>query len=284
MKRRIFGTKKKKNGGSYSSPILANEEILKRRQQIFGIKKKQIDGVDLNEKAQLDLLEEIKKYYAEIPFEDNKKEALRYHFNNEFYSYSDAIFLYSVIRHFRPSRIIEVGSGYSSAVILDTNEHFLNNKCLCTFVEPYPERLLSILKEKDIEAQRIMKSFVQDIDLDTLDQLKENDILFVDSSHVAKTGSDVNHIFFEILPRLNKGVLIHFHDIFYPFEYPEKWILEQGRAFNEDYMLHAFLQYNTSFKIILFNTFLEYYYEDWFCKNMPLCLKNKGGSIWLQKL
>ncbi|NQS88701.1 hypothetical protein HQ584_02790 [Patescibacteria group bacterium] len=119
--------------------------------------------------------------------------------------------------------------------------------------------------------------------MESFKQLKENDILFIDTSHVSKTGSDVNYIFFDILPNLNSGVLIHFHDIFYPFEYPKKKILD-GHAFNECYILRAFLQYNTRFKIILFNTFLEHYYEDWFRQNMPLCLRNKGGSIWLRKV
>jgi predicted O-methyltransferase YrrM len=270
--------------GHSSDPVPVIEEIIKRKQQIFKIKKKEIDGIDLNEKAQLNLLEEIRKYYNEIPFEDDKKEELRYYFRNKLYSYSDAIFLYSVIRYFQPSRIIEIGSGFSSAVMLDTNEYFLENKCSCTFIEPYPEQFSSTMSEKDAKTHKIIKSFVQDVDLNVFKQLKENDILFVDSFHVAKTGSDVNHIFFEILPQLNRGVLIHFHDIFYPFEYPENWILEKNIAWNENYILRAFLQYNKNFKIILFNTFLEYYHEDWFCKNMPLCLKNKGGSIWLQKL
>ncbi|MBF0510802.1 MAG: class I SAM-dependent methyltransferase, partial [Candidatus Omnitrophica bacterium] len=122
-----------------------------------------------------------------------------------------------------------------------------------------------------------------DVDVSFFDELGENDILFVDSSHVSKTGSDVNHILFNILPKLNKGVLIHFHDIFYPFEYPKPWVLE-GRCWNEDYLLRAFLSYNNSFEIVVFNTFLEHFHEDWFKENMPLCLKNKGGSIWLRKI
>jgi len=114
--------------------------------------------------------------------------------------------------------------------------------------------------------------------------LKEDDILFIDSSHVSKIGSDLNYIFFEILPHLNSGVLIHFHDIFYPFEYPKKWILERNMVFNENYILRAFLEYNSAFNILIFNDFLQYYYKDWFSENMPLCLKNQGQSIWLRKL
>ncbi|NJR65857.1 MAG: class I SAM-dependent methyltransferase, partial [Leptolyngbyaceae cyanobacterium CRU_2_3] len=109
------------------------------------------------------------------------------------------------------------------------------------------------------------------------------DILFIDSTHVAKTGSDVNYIFGEILPNLQTGVYIHIHDIFYPFEYLREWVL-QGWAWNECYFLKAFLQYNQTFKIVLFNTFLEHRRPDWFRSHMPLCMKNLGGSIWLKKV
>jgi predicted O-methyltransferase YrrM len=269
--------------GHYYSPIPSQEEILKREKQIFDITKKEIDGVDLNEKDQLSLLREIKKYYDTIPFEDNKKDKLRYYFNNEFYGYSDAIFLYCLIRHFQPKQIIEVGSGFSSAVMLDTIELFLSNKVQCYFIDPYPQRLLTLLNEDDKKSHTIVGHRVQDVDSVFFEQLKENDILFIDSSHVSKTGSDVNYILFSILPNLNSGVLVHFHDIFYPFEYPREWVL-MGRGWNEDYIMRAFLQFNSRFKIILFTTFLVRFYEKWFQESMPLCLKNPGGGLWLRKL
>jgi len=112
--------------------------------------------------------------------------------------------------------------------------------------------------------------------------LGENDLLVIDSTHVLKTGSDVDRIFAEILPRLKQGVLIHFHDIFYPFEYPIDWV-RQGRAWNEIYALRTFLQYNTTFRIVFFNTCLELLIPEYFAEKMPLCLKNTGGSIWLRK-
>ena len=118
------------------------------------------------------------------------------------------------------------------------------------------------------------------MDLSVFDALSANDILFVDSTHVSKTGSDVNHLFFEILPRLASGVLVHLHDIFFPFEYPQDWVLG-GRSWNEIYMLRAFLQYNNAFRIVFMNTFLEHFHESRFADRMPLCLKNRGGSIWL---
>ena len=113
--------------------------------------------------------------------------------------------------------------------------------------------------------------------------LEKNDILFIDSTHVSKAGSDVNYILFEILPTLKEGVIIHFHDVFYPFEYPQGWI-EKGFAWNEDYLLRAFLMYNSNFELLFFNTYMEQFHKTWIAKNMPDILKNMGGGLWLRKV
>lgn len=268
--------------GHFYSPIPNPDDVKKRRDQIFDRSSADVSGINLNPKEQLALLNEFKTYYRELPFTAEKTEKTRYFFENDFYSYSDAIFLYSVIRHFRPKRIVEVGSGFSSFCILDTNETFFSNKIQCQFIEPYPDRLFSQLKASDREDNEVLVKELQDVELDFFQQLDENDLLVIDSTHVAKTGSDVNRIFFDILPQLKKGVLIHFHDIFFPFEYPESWVYE-GRAWNESYLLRAFLQYNDCFKVVLFNTYLAQFFTETFEKEFPLCLKNTGGSIWLRK-
>ncbi|MEO5998773.1 MAG: class I SAM-dependent methyltransferase [Chitinophagaceae bacterium] len=271
--------------GHYYSPIISVEEIKKQENEIFAIKSNKIAGIDLNENEQVRLLNEFAKTYQSIPFTEERQITLRYYYNNDWYRYSDAIFLHLVIRYFKPKSIIEVGSGFSSAVMLDTNDLFFDGAINTTFIEPYPERLLSIFTEADNEKHKIIRINLQDVNLEVFDNLEENDILFIDSTHVTKTNSDVNKIFFEILPRLKKGVLIHFHDIFYPFEYPKKWVLEwKGFGWNEDYILRAFLMHNTEYRIVLFNTFLEHFHLEWFREHMPLCLKDEGGSIWLQKL
>jgi hypothetical protein len=112
--------------------------------------------------------------------------------------------------------------------------------------------------------------------------LEANDILFIDSSHVSKAGSDVNHLFFTVLPRLKPGVLVHVHDVFYPFEYPLGW-LRQGRAWNELYLLRAFLQYNTAFEMLFFNSFLWKHHKEQLAAKLPRMATNPGGSIWLRK-
>jgi hypothetical protein len=268
--------------GHFYSPIPSLEEIKKHETQIFGNVLRHIPGIDLDEANQLKLLDEFCNYYQEMPFKPHKTNGLRYYFENGAYSYSDAILLYCMIRHLKPKRIIEVGSGFSSCVTLDTNELFFGGSISTTFVEPYPARLMSLVKQQDKEKIRTISDRLQEVDIGEFEALEANDILFVDSTHVSKVNSDVNRIFFEILPRLHTGVHIHFHDIIYPFEYPREWIYE-GRAWNEAYLLRTFLQYNHAFRIVLMNTFMERYHESFFRERMPLCLKNAGGSIWLRK-
>jgi hypothetical protein len=185
-----------------------------------------------------------------------------------------------MIRHFKPKRIIEVGSGFSSAVMMDTRDLFVPGIDL-TFVEPYPGSLYGRFKENDEKNCKVLVSKVQLVPLEEFRKLQSGDILFIDSSHVSKTGSDVNHEIFRILPALNSGVIIHFHDVFYPFEYPKQWVYE-GKNWNEDYILRAFLSYNTSFEILLFSHYMHLHYPECF-DAMPMTKKNTGGNIWLRK-
>ncbi|WP_175620849.1 class I SAM-dependent methyltransferase [Chryseobacterium schmidteae] len=242
-----------------------------------------IPGIDLNADEQLVLLDSFEPFYKELPFPTQKIEGFRYYYENEAYGYSDAIMLYSMIRHLKPKKLIEVGSGFSSSVTLDTNEKFMNGSINCVFIEPYPKRLESLLKDHDKEKITIHKKGLQEVPLEVFKELKENDILFIDSTHISKFNSDVNYLFNEILPALASGVYIHIHDIFYPFEYPQEYLLE-GRAWNEQYTLKAFLQYNKAFKIVLFNTYLQSIHEDKVKHRFPLLYKNTGGSIWLKKM
>ncbi|MGA9049727.1 MAG: class I SAM-dependent methyltransferase [Dehalococcoidia bacterium] len=275
--------------GHFHSTIPDVDRIRRKEKLLWSNFPQSLPGIDLNTAEQLRYLNEFKNYYKDMPFKRTKSANLRYFFENDYYSYSDAIGLYSMIRKLKPERIIEVGSGYSSCVMLDTNEIFFQNKIAITFIEPYPERLMSLVKKDDLSKNQIVRSELQDADKNLFDSLQENDILFIDSTHVAKIGSDVNYIFFDVLPVLKKGVHIHFHDVFYPFEYPKSWIY-RGWFWNEDYILKAFLQYNTDFKIVFFNTYLEHFYREIFKRDMPLCLKDttigtpEHGSIWLKKV
>ncbi|MGH8589672.1 MAG: class I SAM-dependent methyltransferase [Gammaproteobacteria bacterium] len=268
--------------GHFYSPVPPLAEVRARASRIFDRNRRAIAGVALREAEQLALLERFAVYYRDQPFTATQHEDRRYFFENQFYSYSDALFLHCMLRDIRPKRVIEVGSGFSSAATLDTCELFLDNEVNCTFIEPYPDLLRSILKPGDSERIHIIEEPLQDVPVSLFEGLAANDILFIDSTHVSRVGSDVNYIFFEVLPALRPWVVIHFHDVFWPFEYPESWI-EEGRQWHEDYVLRAFLEFNQAFEIVVFNTFLETFHSDWFEKYMPLCLKDRGGSIWLRR-
>ena len=268
--------------GHHYSPIPAPGDVRKRAAQIWGKPQKGVPGIDLNEEEQLLALAEFEGYYRDLPFPERKTSGFRYYYENPNYSYSDAISLFCMIRRARPKRIVEVGSGYSSALIMDTNDLFFGGAIDVCFVEPYPDLLRSLMRGKDYEKYSLFDGAVQDLGRKVVESLQANDILFVDSTHISKAGSDVNHLFFEIMPLLSVGVYVHFHDIFYPFEYPMEWVLS-GRSWNEAYLLKAFLQYNPCFKIVFWNMYLQQFFPDRFEGTMPLCLKHDGASIWLQR-
>ena len=266
--------------GHYYSPIPAMDDIRARAERIFDRSLRDLPGINLNVERQLKTLETIRNFYPEQPFTRDPQPGFRYYFNNGAYGHGDGIFLYGMMRLAQPRQIIEIGSGHSSHLMLDVNDRFFEGRLKLTFIEPYDERLRSRLREEDCTTARIIAAPVQDVPVTLFDELEANDILFVDSSHVAKIGSDVNHIFFEILPRLKRGVYVHFHDMVYPFEYPEKWI-EASWFWNEAYLLRAFLQFNSSFEIVVWNNFLLRFHRDRL-ESMPYTLGNVA-SLWLQR-
>lgn len=268
--------------GHFYSPTPCLDDILQHEDRIFHVPD-EIPGIDLNPNGQRKQFFDFIPFYREMPFTDEKQPHLRYYFHNENFSYFDATVLHCMIRHLGPRQIIEIGSGFSSCASLDTNELFFGSNINCKFIEPYPELLHSLLKPTDLDQVTILPCRLQDVPTDTFTSLGDGDILFIDSTHVSKIDSDVNHLIFRVLPALKPGVTIHFHDIFYPFEYPKQWI-HMGRAWNENYLLRAFLQYNEAFKIKFFNSWFARYNKELLREQMPLSLNNTGGSIWLQKV
>jgi len=264
--------------GHFYSPI----PDASARSQAFDASITSVAGVNLRVDQQVALLAEFARFMPEMPFRDQASDGLRFGFANSYFSYSDGTVLYGMLRQYRPRRIIEVGSGYSSAVMLDTADRF-GLDLTCTFIEPYPKnRLLGLLTQADRAKHRIITDGVQDVPLDTFDALQANDILFIDSSHVGKLGSDVLHLLTHVLPRLKPGVLIHVHDIFWPFDYPNEWVRE-GRAWNEAYLLRAFLQFNDAFAIRLFTSYLHVHHRDALERYVPVVLHGHGGSMYIQR-
>jgi len=193
---------------------------------------------------------------------------------------ADARVLYAMLQHLQPKRVIEVGSGYSSALMADVNRRLLGSRMRITAIEPYPRSFLKDLAGKG--ALELREARVQDVPADIFGELGGGDVLFIDSSHVAKTGSDVNHLVFEALPRLAPGVFVHFHDIHLPFEYPREWVLEDNRSWNEQYIVRALLMFAGEALRVYFSSAYAYARFGALPRNLAGTHAH-GGSLWLRR-
>lgn len=269
--------------GHYYSPI-PDETDVNRHSARYSrqVTEDRID-VDFHASEQYSLIQSFSRYYNEILWGDKKQENLRYHFGQEWFCYADAIFLYAYLRHMQPKRIVEIGSGYSSAVVLDTIQHFFSERPDLTLVDPFPQRLLELIRPEDLRHLRLIEDIVQNVPVTLFAELRAGDLLFIDSSHVVKAGSDLYFLLFDVLPTLQPGVVVHFHDVFYPFDYKPEW-LTTGRYWNEAYFLRAFLSNNSAWRIKLMSSYVSWKYQTYLMSAMPLCLQNPGGSIYLEKI
>ena len=229
-----------------------------------------LPGIDFNVKEQLQLLSQF-NYNEELlqfPLEKDVNSHSFHHYNDSF-CFGDAEYLYNMIRHFKPERIIEIGSGSSTLMTINAcrkNKHDdPSNDCKIVCIEPYEQPWLEQL---GIE---ILRSKVEDVDMSIFKALKANDILFIDSSHIIRPQGDVLTEYLEILPQLNSGVVIHVHDIFSPKDYPDEWILgREHRLWNEQYLLEAFLSFNNQFRIIGSLNYLSHHYATEFSAKCPV--------------
>lgn len=222
-------------------------------------------------------------FIAATPFPDTQGPDHRYSFLDGPYGYGDGATLRAMISDLRPNRIIEIGSGYSTACMLDTiDELGLTTQITC--IEPYPGHLLSRLKPQDAGRLKLIEEGVQGQKLDQFAALENNDILFIDSTHVLKTGSDVHYELFFILPVLKPGVVIHIHDCRYPFEYPDRHIFKRNRSWNEAYAIRALLAYSTRFRPLFSGSFYAAQREDVVSRTFPKFLRNSGSALWIEVL
>jgi predicted O-methyltransferase YrrM len=223
------------------------------------------------------------EYSLLFPFPRNQSSDYRFYFDNPFFACHDATALFSILMEFKPRRVVEVGCGFSSGLLLDASQRFFEDRLDITLIDPSLDQHKDTFEWLRSPNARLLNQKVQDVSLDVFERLGENDILFIDSSHVSKTGSDVNHYLFRIVPRLKTGVLLHIHDILFPFEYPEDWVLKEKRSWNEAYLVHAFLQFNQAFEVIYWANFAWHCLHQALARLMPLCLENEGGSLWLRR-
>jgi Methyltransferase domain len=216
------------------------------------------------------------------PFQDGRTDEQRFYYDNNIFPYGDAISLRAMIADLRPRTIIEIGSGFSSACMLDCADEFKLDTAF-TFIDPYPERLNGLLRPGDHSRISVIDTPIQKVDVSLFDSLGRGDILFIDSTHILKTGSDVHYELFHILPGLHRGAVIHFHDVQFPFEYPDQWIFENNHSWNEIYALRAFLMYSSDFRIRFWGSCLAQKRSSIIREVFPLFLRNPGGSLWMER-
>lgn len=228
----------------------------------------------MREEEQLTLMSKLAEHWTGVP--DEPIEGWRFR-SSWFFGHGDACIYHALLRTLRPARVVEVGSGFTSALALDTRERYLPELQL-TFIEPYPERLYGLLSQDDRRACEIIPQPVQDVPLEVFDRLEPGDILFCDTDHFVKAGSEVNWLIFNVLPRIAPGVVVHIHDVFWPFEYPKGW-LEEARGYNELYLIRAWLMAKPEFSVILFNHWLWEEHRELFTDVRP----SLPGSLWLRK-
>jgi len=273
--------------GHFYSPVVDPSELVPKAPAIWPSEVPQVLGIDFNSEAHEMVLENwfprhISKYdYPEILAES--PDDRRFYTRNSQFSWLDARTLFVFLNEIIPARMVEVGSGYSSLLTADINRRFLDNSCYFQCIEPYPRKFLTDGVEGMSE---IIVQQVQDTPLSVFEALEKGDILFIDSSHVCKTGSDVNFLYFEVLPRLRPGVVIHVHDIFLPEEYLHDWVIDENRSWNEQYLLRALLMYSNAFEVFFgckyaFRKFPELVAR---ALNLQSGLGFGGGSFWFTKL
>ena len=265
--------------GHFYSPVPDLADITPRADELFA-EDRELPGIDLREREQLALFATLAALARDAPLAPTPGTPARYGIDNPNYGIGDASMLQAMLRHLRPGRYLEVGSGYSTALALDVREKFLDGAMSVTAIEPHPELLRDVTRPED--PLEVVAQPVQSVPLDRFRALEANDVLFLDCSHVAKTGSDVQHLYMNVLPVLAEGVYVHVHDIFWPFEYLRHWV-EAGRAWNEAYMLHAFLLFNDAFEIVLWDHYLAQRHRAVVAAQLPEMLENPGGAIWLRR-
>ena len=185
-----------------------------------------------------------------------------FYLGNGLFDAVDAMIAYAMLREYRPKRVIEVGSGYSSRLIAYAGKK--NGGIELTCIDPY-------IKLNCLDGLvNVIGRPVEQLDTSLFLSLEAGDILFIDSSHVARTGGDVVYLYLQVLPKLKKGVVVHIHDIFLPLDYPVSWVKEEKRFWNEQYMVATLLMNNKSFETILSNSLLGYCFPDLIRSKVPL--------------
>ncbi len=271
--------------GHFYSPVVDPNELKGRLAELYP-GNPVAHGIDFNPESHELLIEQaLKRFMPEYDYPEHGLEdaALDFFYTqNSQFTWLDARALFCLLRLWQPRRIVEVGSGYSSLLMTDVKRRFLDVNTTLQCVEPYPR---AFLRRAELGLELIEKR-VQEISITFFTSLEAGDLLFIDSSHVCKTGSDVNYLFLQVLPQLKPGVRIHIHDIFLPHEYLKEWVIDENRSWNEQYLLHALLMFSSGFRVL----FANYYAFQTYPKAIIAALNHPkghgfgGGSFYIERM
>lgn len=244
-----------------------------------------LPGINFNDREQLKLLDafDFNEELLSIPLHSDG--SLSFYYQNDSFLSGDAEFLFNIIRHYRPRKLIEIGCGNSTLMMIEAivknRQKDPSYSCEHIAIEPFNAPWLESLGIKPI------RKLVEDVDPELFQSLDRNDILFIDSSHMIRPQGDVLREYLELLPSLRNGVLIHVHDIFSPKDYLDLWVLKQVRFWNEQYLLEAFLTLNDQFEVIGALNYLHHHYRAQLCSKCPILASEpegrEPGSFWMRR-
>jgi predicted O-methyltransferase YrrM len=270
----------------YYEPMINPKKHLKRSLQLD----RELPGINLNVAEQLKMISIFNFQEELVKFPFDKQNENEYYYNNGWFSTGDSEFLYSIVRHIKPKRFYEIGSGLSTLMVRNAVQKNVTEnseyKCQHICIEPFECNWL-----EQLEGIEIIRNKVEDVDKSFFSQLQSGDILFIDSSHIIRPQGDVLFEYLEILPELNKGVIVHIHDIFTPKDYLEEWIYRHS-LWNEQYILEAFLTDNSKWEIIGALNYLAHNHKDELIGKFPIFAMNTGykgligepRSFWMRKV
>ncbi|MCR9296645.1 MAG: class I SAM-dependent methyltransferase [bacterium] len=259
----------------YYEPLFSRQRLRHSLDQ-----ERELPGINLNEQGQLQLLNSLDFADELVSINDTKtSHGLRFSYDNGSFLSGDAELLYSVIRHFKPRTIIEVGSGNSSimaslAVSKNVTDSGVSCEHIC--IEPYQAAYLEELPVK------VIRQPLEDCNLSLFSKLDKGDLLFIDSSHMIRPQGDVLYEYLNILPRLRSGVIVHIHDIFTPRDYLTTWITKDMRFWNEQYLLEAVLSTSVKWKVMLAANWLHHHHYEELKRACPFLEPDREpGSFYI---
>lgn len=243
-------------------------------------------GLDVNEQEQRRMVDEIiPRYKEECKFPLAPTDCPHeYYVNNNLFGLVSAAVYHCMIRHYKPRTVIEVGAGnstYVAARAMRMND-LADDRLIA--IEPNPNE---VLRTGFPGLSELVQRPVQDVPLSFFERLQDNDLLFIDSSHVVRLGGDVIYLYLEVLPRLVPGVLVHVHDVYLPGNHPKRWVVDFRHFWTEQYLLQAFLAFNTAFEVLWSGTYAATRWPDDLERLLPNPLGQQinyqSSSFWMRR-